>query len=95
MKLSTIIKQNQAFLQETPEVYFSPGRVNLIGEYIDFLGGSVFPASINLGTYAFVTKRNDQELHQTRNCRSRRWRCALLTTIRSTHNLLKNIATIT
>jgi len=63
MKLSTIIKQNQAFLQETPEVYFSPGRVNLIGEYIDFLGGSVFPASINLGTYAFVTKRNDQELH--------------------------------
>jgi galactokinase len=63
MTLHEIIEKNQGFLKGTPDVYFSPGRVNLIGEHIDYLGGSVFPAAINLGTYGFVTKREDKELH--------------------------------
>lgn len=61
--LKKIIEENQTFLKSEPEVYFSPGRVNLIGEHVDYLGGNVFPTAINLGTYAFVTKRDDYEFH--------------------------------
>ena len=44
--------------QET-KAYFSPGRVNLIGEHTDYNGGHVFPCAISLGTYALVADRTD------------------------------------
>ena len=40
-------------------LFFSPGRVNLIGEHTDYNGGMVFPCSITFGTYAVVSKRTD------------------------------------
>lgn len=42
-----------------PRVFFSPGRVNLIGEHTDYNGGNVFPAALSFGTYAIVRKRTD------------------------------------
>lgn len=36
--------------------YFSPGRINLIGEHTDYNGGHVFPASITYGTYGVSIK---------------------------------------
>ena len=42
------------------EVFFSPGRVNLIGEHTDYNGGFVFPCALDFGTYAVVKKREDK-----------------------------------
>jgi len=43
------------------QVFFAPGRINLIGEHTDYNGGHVFPCSITLGTYALVVKRDDNK----------------------------------
>lgn len=44
------------------QYFHSPGRVNLIGEHIDYNGGLVFPCALDFGTYALVRKRNDSKV---------------------------------
>ena len=39
--------------------FLSPGRVNLIGEHIDYNGGFVFPAALTVGIYGALTLRED------------------------------------
>lgn len=58
-------KLNHAFVtvfgREADATFFSPGRINLIGEHTDYNGGHVFPAAITLGTYGAAHKRSDKK----------------------------------
>ena len=37
---------------KTGNIYFAPGRINLIGEHTDYNGGFVFPGAIDKGIMA-------------------------------------------
>ncbi len=41
-------------------VFQAPGRVNLIGEHIDYCGGNVLPAALTMNTTVVVRKRDDK-----------------------------------
>ena len=50
------------FNTEATHSFFSPGRINLIGEHTDYNGGHVFPCPITLGTYAVAAKNGTQTI---------------------------------
>ncbi len=49
----------KAYGKASEAVYFSPGRVNLIGEHTDYNGGFVFPCALSFGTYLLLAKNDD------------------------------------
>ncbi|MCX8724506.1 galactokinase [Lactobacillus sp. B4007] len=64
MKLE-VLKQDFAniYHDQPSGCYFSPGRINLIGEHTDYNGGHVFPCAISLGIYGAVSPRTDQQFN--------------------------------
>ena len=38
------------------DLYFAPGRINLIGEHTDYNGGYVLPVAVDLGTYLMIRR---------------------------------------
>ncbi len=53
---------NDKYGYDSSRLFFSPGRINLIGEYTDFNGGHVFPCAISMGIYAAYGNRDDQTI---------------------------------
>jgi galactokinase len=66
MELSQLkIKFNELFPADTTtdiNSFFCPGRVNLIGEHIDYNGGYVFPAALTIGITALWRAREDRKI---------------------------------
>ncbi len=52
----------QAYGQEAEKMFFSPGRVNLIGEHTDYNGGCVFPCALSFGAWLLIAKNVDKVL---------------------------------
>lgn len=52
----------QAYGHKAEKVFFSPGRVNLIGEHTDYNGGSVFPCALSFGAWLLLAKNADKVL---------------------------------
>lgn len=53
---------NETYGKQAEAVYFSPGRVNLIGEHTDYNGGFVFPCALSFGTYLLISKNTDKKM---------------------------------
>lgn len=51
---------SRTFNKKPEYIFFCPGRVNLIGEHIDYNGGKVMPCAISLGTYVAISKNADK-----------------------------------
>lgn len=49
----------ELFDQECQRTFFAPGRVNLIGEHIDYNGGLVMPCAVTYGTYLMTAPNKD------------------------------------
>jgi galactokinase len=56
-------KFNEIYGEGETRVFHSPGRVNLIGEHIDYNGGYVFPCALEFGTYGLVRVRKDRKIN--------------------------------
>jgi len=59
-KLLKEVKDNfKKIFSQKPITVFSPGRINLIGEYTDFNEGFVFPAAVNKGIFLAIQKNKE------------------------------------
>lgn len=54
--------------EQSLQHYFAPGRVNLIGEHIDYNGGVVFPCAVNHGVAVAIRSAVPDKANRIRFC---------------------------
>lgn len=59
--IKQVKKSFKKHFKAKPSIVFSPGRINLIGEYTDFNEGFVFPAAINKGITLAIQKSDAEK----------------------------------
>lgn len=63
MNKEELLKEYETtFGEKGKDVFFSPSRINVIGEHTDYNGGHVFPAAISLGVYGVYGPREDKKV---------------------------------
>lgn len=63
MNKEELLKEYETtFGEKGKDAFFSPGRINVIGEHTDYNGGHVFPAAISLGVYGVYGPREDKKV---------------------------------
>jgi len=61
-ELKATFEKHYGKSEQKEAVYFSPGRVNLIGEHTDYNGGYVFPCALTFGTYLVMRLNNSNKV---------------------------------
>jgi galactokinase len=58
-----VAKKFQEIFHQQPQLFYSPGRINLIGEHIDYNNGFVMPGAIDKGIWYAVAPNDSNNMH--------------------------------
>jgi len=58
-----VAKEFQEIFHQQPQLFYSPGRINLIGEHIDYNNGFVMPGAIDKGIWYAVAPNDSNNMH--------------------------------
>ncbi len=61
--IDKVLNTFQTLYKEEPIIIRSPGRVNIIGEHLDYNEGFVLPAAIDKAIFVAISKRNDDKIY--------------------------------
>lgn len=59
-KVKSVFKEK---FEEEPHLYYSPGRINLIGEHVDYNDGFVMPGAIDKGIFFAIALNNSEKIN--------------------------------
>ena len=59
----SVLKSFSQIFPSQPLLFFSPGRINLIGEHVDYNDGFVMPAAIDKGVYYAIAENQTDAIH--------------------------------
>jgi galactokinase len=59
----SVLKSFSEISPSQPKLYYSPGRINLIGEHVDYNDGFVMPAAIDKGVYYAIAENQTDIIH--------------------------------